>query len=302
MFRFLRCFLMSAKYGSCSSLNFLLSSKINQPKLTFVRIHLILFLLVLLSCVNQGSETTSKKDSTFVPPTPTNDSDTINTSDEIRKEDRGTNDLLLSQKFKFEDKEVILNHYNESVRGRNFDSYSIITLSANDTIDYKIYKRIEALGGLATVLVPVLQPSKDYFILAKFGDYDGNVLLIDPIGMIRTIKGGNFFITDDHRYLISPYNSDCAGLSVFDLKEDSLIYDKNCENDAAFGESSFYDHWYKDKNQNYYWLGNYGDTDPEGFYWIYQFSFEDRKLKLEKVRKDFLDKLDDVHWVELKNK
>jgi hypothetical protein len=171
-----------------------------------------------------------------------------------------------------------------------------------DTIDDKIYKRIEAQGGLAAVLVPIQQPSKDYFVLVKFGDYDGNILLVDHVGMIRTIRGGNFFITDDQRYLVSPYDSDCAGLTVFDLKEDSLIYDKTCENDAAFNENSFYGHWYKGPNHNYYWLGNYGDTDTEGFYWVYQFSFEDKKLRLEKVRKEFIDKLEDVHWVELMKK
>jgi len=243
-----------------------------------------------------------KIDSNLLQPTSSESTDTISDQNKLEKENSNTIRLIQVRKFRFEDKDVILNHYVDSVRGLGFNSYSIVSLSGTDTIDEKNYERMEALGGLAQVLVPKQQPSNDYFILVKFGDSDGNVLLIDHIGMIRTFRGGNFFITEDHRYLVSPYSSDCGGLTVFDLKEDSLIFDKNCENDPAFNERSFYVHWYKDKNQNYYWLGNYGETDPEGFYWIYQFSFDDKKFKLEKVRKEFLNKLLDVQWVELSDK
>jgi hypothetical protein len=105
------------------------------------------FVISLTSCVNQGTETTSfSKDSILVDSTEMEHRDSTSDHVSIDKEINKSFQLIQSQKFKFEDKDIVLNHYLDSINGTNLNTYTITTLSGMDTIDDKIYKRIEALG------------------------------------------------------------------------------------------------------------------------------------------------------------
>lgn len=90
--------------------------------------------------------------------------------------------------------------------------------------DQLYYNDCEALGGCSGIFVAGGQPSEKHFILSKFGDYNGQLLMIDTNGKIRTYAGGRYYLSHDKRYLFSFYDSDQPGATVFDLKGDRLLY------------------------------------------------------------------------------
>jgi len=94
----------------------------------------------------------------------------------------------------------------------------------NAVVDKLFINDCEALGGCSGMYVSTEQVSKDYFILSKFGDYDGQVLIIDKSGKIKTFDGGYYYLSVDNHYLFSPYNSDLAGLTVYDLSKNQMLF------------------------------------------------------------------------------
>jgi hypothetical protein len=57
------------------------------------------------------------------------------------------------------------------------------------TVSKKFYD-IDPVGSCSGLYLPSQQPLKDYFIISKFGDYDGETLLIDASGKLTTLQGG----------------------------------------------------------------------------------------------------------------
>lgn len=83
------------------------------------------------------------------------------------------------------------------------------------------YPEFEPVGDKYGVFAPAVQPSTDYLILVKEGDYDGRLLLLNKSGEVTDILGGSFFVAGK-RFLVSEYSSDSAGLAVFDLESHKL--------------------------------------------------------------------------------
>ncbi|MFV0269514.1 MAG: hypothetical protein ACK5HT_20515, partial [Draconibacterium sp.] len=73
------------------------------------------------------------------------------------------------------------------------------------------------------------QPVKGMVIGTKFGDYDGRLILIDETGKIQNLRGGFFFVTKDQRYIVSPWHSDLAGITIYDLKDRKVKMDEETE-------------------------------------------------------------------------
>ncbi len=112
----------------------------------------------------------------------------------------------------------------------DYDPYSaycriwLTVIKQNELKESIFYNDCEALGGCSGIFVSPEQPIKNYFILSKFGDYDGRIILIDTLGSMVSYRGGQYFFSLDKRYLFSIYNSDLAGLTVFDLIQKKLLY------------------------------------------------------------------------------
>ncbi len=94
----------------------------------------------------------------------------------------------------------------------------------NTTIDKLFFNDCDAVGGCSGIYATKDQPRKDFFILSKFGDYDGQIIIIDTSGKINTFFGGHYFLSPDNKYLFSPYSSDLSGLTVYDLAMNRVLF------------------------------------------------------------------------------
>jgi hypothetical protein len=112
--------------------------------------------------------------------------------------------------------------------------YWLIVKSGNKVIDGLYYDNSESLGGCSGIYVDKLQP-KNYFILTKFGDYNGELLLIDNTGKIQKYHGGIYHISDDLKYLFSTYDSDLSGITIFDLSKNKVVFTSDDLKDYIYG-------------------------------------------------------------------
>ena len=79
-------------------------------------------------------------------------------------------------------------------------------------------------NGTAGVFFPKKQPREDLFIAMKFGDFDGRLIVVDRQGSVNSVPGGNFYVSEDNKYLFSNYESDQNGVSVIDLDKNDEVY------------------------------------------------------------------------------
>lgn len=112
------------------------------------------------------------------------------------------------------------------------------------TVSKKFYD-IDPVGSCSGLYLPSQQPLKDYFIVSKFGDYDGETLLIDASGKLTTLQGGAFAVSKDGRYLFANYSSDIQILTIYDLKNHKILM--SIENMDGLEYQNIYD-----KNGTYY--------------------------------------------------
>lgn len=100
-----------------------------------------------------------------------------------------------------------------------------LTVKDGSTIVDKFYvSDCEAVGGCSGIYASKEQTRKDYFILSKFGDYDGQIIIIDKSGKIKTYFGGDYYLSPDNKYLFSHYSSDLSGLTVYDLSNNKVLF------------------------------------------------------------------------------
>ncbi len=83
---------------------------------------------------------------------------------------------------------------------------------------------IESDFGCAGVYFPKKQPRKDLLIAFKLGDYDGRTMIVDRDGKMNTTPGGEFYMSEDNKYLFADYRSDQPGVSIIDLDKNDLVY------------------------------------------------------------------------------
>ena len=100
------------------------------------------------------------------------------------------------------------------------------------------YGDIDPVGGGYGIFVPAEQPSSEYFVMVKEGDYDGHLLLFDKQGQVTDLLGGFFFLASDGRFLVSQYSSDESGLSVFDFQRHRPLLQSK--------DIPYIENWYKD--------------------------------------------------------
>jgi hypothetical protein len=142
--------------------------------------------------------------------------------------------------FKIELIQARLNDYRDYQANESFCRIWLTVKNDTTTIDRLFYNDCEAVGGCSGIYVSPDQTSKDYFILSKFGDYDGKIILVDSSGKINKYFGGHYYLSDDHNYLFSPYNSDIPGLTIFDLSKNQVLFTSDSIEDYL-ADFYFYD-------------------------------------------------------------
>lgn len=136
---------------------------------------------------------------------------------------------IKTDNYNFRQFQIELTHVKQIVRDNlNPTSFNcrvwLMIKKGKENIDTLFFKNIDAVGGCSGVYIAPEQPLKDYFILSKFGDYNGEIIIIDKIGNIHSYFGGSYSLSDDNKFLFSIYDSDLSGLTVFDLSQDKLLY------------------------------------------------------------------------------
>ena len=191
-------------------------------------------------------------------------------------------DTATFSKFKIEIRQAKLLD-NKSNTPSDFYCRGWLTVrQGNKIITQRFFKSIESVGGCSGLYIPDTQPRKDFFIFSKFGDYDGSIFILDTTGKLTEKFGGIFFISEDKRYLFSNYDSDAAGLTVYDLNNRLFLYSESDSVPNHLGA------WYFQDGE--YFARAYDDnSDDEGQkIKIATFDFKTNKLVITTLDKTFL--------------
>lgn len=159
----------------------------------------------------------------------------------------------------------------------------IRTIKGNKIINEINYGNIEPVGSSFGLVYSKKQNNKNLFIASKFGDYSGEIIIIDESGKIQNFQGGQYFITKNEKYLVSGWSSDLSGLTIYDLKKKQIRF--NNELDFYLGD------WYLSDNIYFSPLWN-GERELEQ---TYQIDFDNFQLKKSKL------KTNDVGKIKMKN-
>ncbi len=117
----------------------------------------------------------------------------------------------------------------------NYNSYEfyckalVRTLIDDKLADELMYDTIEAVGGSYGINFDKEQQLNDLFIAYKLGDYQGEIILVNLKGRISVFNGGSYFITQNGNYLVSNWNSDLGGLTIYDLHKKELVMIKELD-------------------------------------------------------------------------
>lgn len=127
-----------------------------------------------------------------------------------------------------------VNDYNEKYQTDIVDcSAKMKIFKNNKEINSFEYINIDAVGSCAGVSFPKNQFSNKFLFGCKYGDYDGRVIQIDLNGKMVDYTGGNYFVTNDKKYLISEWYSDLRGITIIDIENGKEYFEKEFKNDFA---------------------------------------------------------------------
>ncbi len=158
---------------------------------------------------------------------------------------------------------------------------SWLTINKNNKTLTQEYYDIEPVGGCSGLYKPIKQPCNDYFIISKFGDYEGQTLVIDTTGKLTTLTGGSFSISKDNNYLFSIYDSDVPGITIYDLKNKKLIFSKEKDDEDEYREFYFQD--------GSYFVSIYNDETSKEIS-VGTIDIKNKKMVVSKKNKAFLKK------------
>lgn len=191
-------------------------------------------------------------------------------------------DTVSFSKFNIEIRQVKTIDYSDQDSNSFYCRGWLTIKNGNKIIAKQYFRSIEGVGGCSGFFIPSKQPRKDYFIFSKFGDYDGSIYIFDTTGKLEEKAGGIFYISMDKRYLFSNYDSDIAGLTVFNLNQRQIVYSESNELLNALGDWYFQDGKYLARAYN----DNSEEDDQQ--IEIAIFDFKTNILKYSKADKTFL--------------
>jgi hypothetical protein len=146
---------------------------------------------------------------------------------------------------------IITNTHPKNSSFAKFLCRSWLTIKRGDKVLSQKHYDIEPVGSCSGLYKPTKQPCKDYFILSKFGDYEGETLLVDSLGKLTVLTGGSFSLSEDKNLLFTTHYSDISGITIYNLKSKQKVLQIESEEDKEF-----YEFYYKDNN---YYVSYYSD-------------------------------------------
>jgi hypothetical protein len=150
-----------------------------------------------------------------------------------------------------------------------------LTIRNSDKVLKQKFYEIEPVGGCSGLFPPPSQPLENYFILSKFGSYEGETLLIDTTGKLIVLSGGSFSLSRDKKYLFSIWDSDLSGITIYDLTNKKTLLNKEIE------EPRYTDIYFQDGK---YYVSFDDDTT------IGHINLQSKKISTAKKSKGFLKK------------
>ena len=148
------------------------------------------------------------------------------------------------QNGKLTNKKVIVTEKNENLQqivikliqlrpAEDFYDFScrglIRTIKGNKLINEINYGNIDPVGGSFGLTFSKNQKKENLFIASKFGDYDGKIIIVDENGEIQSFEGGQYFVTNNGKYLVSVWSSDLSGLTIYDLTKKEVCLNKELD-------------------------------------------------------------------------
>jgi hypothetical protein len=131
----------------------------------------------------------------------------------------------------------------------------IIIYNGSKIKDSLKFDNIESLGGNSG-LYKYSEKINNNVIISKFGDYDGRTIIINQYGKIYNIIGGEIYFDKKNSFIISKYDSDLNGFSVFDIKNETLVMEMK---DISIMPIDFY----SDLNGRLFFTAKSDDSDTE---------------------------------------
>ena len=120
---------------------------------------------------------------------------------------------------------TIVQIFRKEFNGDDFNCKAIIqTTGKNKIIDELYFENIEPVGSSYGICFNKRQPNDNFLIGSKYGDYSGQLIIIDNKGKIIKESGGDYFISDNNRFIISDWYSDLSGITIFDFKTNKIVY------------------------------------------------------------------------------
>ncbi len=169
---------------------------------------------------------------------------------------------------------IITTMVSPKVSTNSFSCRTWLTIQKNDKILKQKFYEIDPVGGCSGLFFPPTQPIDNYFIFSKFGDYEGETLLVDKTGKLIVLTGGSFSISADEKYLFSVWDSDYSGITIFDIKSGKTILSKEIEGDKQSGCFYFQD--------GKYYISYFEDNT------VGQIDLKNRKIMFLKKQANFL--------------
>jgi len=103
-------------------------------------------------------------------------------------------------------------------------SAKILIYVSGQKKDSIIFPSMEAVGGDVGLFL-CKDRINNHIIISKFGDYDGQTIVINDRGQKFVFGGGRNYADKEQGIIFCIYDSDLPGFSVFDLTKDQLIID-----------------------------------------------------------------------------
>ena len=123
------------------------------------------------------------------------------------------------------DIDVIVTQFKSLVDSYDIPSCKVeIEIFKNGTkINSIDFSEIDPVGGHYGLLV-YNKTIRNHIIISKFGDYNGQTIIINERGETFQTIGGYVSVDNQSGLLFSIYDSDIVGFSVFDLTQDKEIF------------------------------------------------------------------------------
>jgi hypothetical protein len=174
--------------------------------------------------------------------------------------------------------DVIITQYKSLIESPNipYCKAEIEIFKNGIKIDSIYFSEIEPVGGHYGLLV-YNETQQNHIIISKFGDYDGQTIIINERGEKFNTIGGCVSIDYKSGLLFSIYDSDLAGFSVFDLNQDKEVFKMTDIEDRPF-------QFYKYSNNRFLYKATNDETEIES---IWEIEFEmDRIMQLDLTADD----------------